>query len=269
MNTRRNIQHPEEVCIYEVRDAAGICRFVGAGRRGTLYYRANCIRKGHVDTYGDSPFKQWLLAERAAGRRVEVVSTKLFSPESLGIRVLKRDGSRITYEKGSRRPIDSAIANYIAGMPRHVQEGLLNGRAGVGKRRKSDALVAVQGEVVVGAGWRTARRVERKSGVFDARNGSGVVYGLYHNGKLLYVGTTAYDKARTLQALAQPGSNSKIRAYVRGLRDSQRLGELSMRKLGKYAPGERMTELAKVVAYGISDEEREGLLNERLGKTGA
>jgi len=95
-----------------------------------------------------------------------------------------------------------------------------------------------------------------------------VVYGLYHDGKLLYVGTTAYNKVRTLQALLQPKSNSKIRAYVRGLKASDRLGELMMRRLGKYAAGERMTEMARVVEYGISDDERKGLLNERLPKNG-
>lgn len=265
MSLKRNIPKPEEVCIYEVRDAAGVCRFVGAGRRGTLYYKASAIRRGQVDTYGRSRFKEWVQSEHAAGRRVEVVCVKTLPPESIGIKVVRMVGNRSVYERGSRRPVDAAIANYIATLPPYIQDGLLNGRAGQGRGR-TDESAAVQGEVVVGRGWRTARQTERKNGTLDARHGSGTVYGLYHNGKLLYVGTTAYDKQRTLQALLQPGSNSKIRSYVRGLRDSGRLGELAMRRLGRYDSGGRMAELAKVLEYSISEAERGELLNERLGK---
>jgi len=231
----------DDVIVFGVYDErSGALKFVGASRRAAFPYRTALIKRGASSHYTPSQLDMWVRAERANGRRVAVLGRIVRSAQELGMSP-GQDGRHY------RRLVDNLVMNHIASLPSNVQAGLLNKRTSY----------KLQSHLMVGG---TIRRND------EVKKSKAVVYGMYHNGRLIYVGTTKGEKHAVIHNMLQGRYNkftkSRVLAYVGGLEREGRLNELTLKKLAAYE-GDARSEVFGGVLRSLGKETVRGLLNDR------
>lgn len=236
----------DDVIVYGVFDDNLTVRFVGASRRDAFPFRAAMIRRGKSSHYRPTALDLWVRGVRASGGRVMVLEIFTRSARELGL----------SGKEGRRRAVDNLILNHIATLKPDVQANLLNGRV----NRQLDSSLLVAGRL-------SGAKRNSQAASHDRRLYGGVVYGLYHNGKLIYVGTSAGSKKDVMASLLQGRYNSftksRVIQYVCGLADDKRLNELLIRKIAVYEAGKKREAKAGVIR-SLGESEVAGLLNERI-----